>query len=434
MRRTLLAVATATLLATTLTSGIAAAHPLHLDDRKGPPAVGELMHQIEHDRQPAAAMQRRGAVPCVNGQAGEFSCENVDLLSFIPLADFQAGSGNDIWGWTDPRTGRNYALMGLDNGTAFVDISRPTSPRYLGKLPTRTEPSTWRDIKVHDDHAFIVSEAEEHGMQVFDLTRLRDRSGPPQVFTPDALYSGFSNSHNVAINEDTGFAYAVGTDTCGGGPHVVNIRDPKRPTFGGCISGDGYTHDTQVVVYDGPDERFTGREIAFSSNEDTLTVVDVTDKANPVQLARIPYLGFAYTHQGWLTPDQRYFVLGDELDETVFQHNTRTYVFDLVNLTDSVRPALEVETYTAETPAIDHNLYSKGQYLYQANYRAGLRVLDTRNVAGADFDEVGFFDIYPEDDAAEFNGAWSNYPYFDNGTVIVSGIEQGLFVLRPQLG
>jgi len=431
VRRALLSAGFAALLvAATVTTGVAAAHPL---PSVGPLDVNDLMHQFDHDRQPAEPIERSGAVPCVDGQAGEFPCENVDLLSVIPLADFDAEAGNDIWGWTDPRGKKNYALMGLDNGTAFVDISRPESPVYLGKLPTRTTASSWRDIKVHADHAFIVSEARGHGMQVFDLTRLRSLSGPPQTLTPDAEYSGFSNAHNIAINEDTGFAYAVGSNTCSGGLHMVNIREPKRPAFAGCVSGDGYTHDTQVVVYDGPDERFTGREIAFSSNEDSLTIVDVTEKAAPVQLARINYAGFAYTHQGWLTPDQRYFVLGDELDETVFQHDTRTYVFDLASLTDSIGPTLNVATYTAQTAAIDHNLYSRGDYLYQANYRAGLRVLDARNVAGADFTEVGFFDVYPEDDEAAFNGAWSNYPYFDDGVVIVSGIEQGLFVLRPNL-
>lgn len=431
MRRALLSAGFAALLiAATVTTGVATAHPL---PDTGPLDANDLMDQFAHDRRPAEPMARSGAVPCVDGMAGEFPCDDVDLLSFIPLAEFDAGAGNDIWGWTDPRGDKEFALMGLDNGTAFVDISSPERPVYLGKLPTRTTASSWRDIKVHDDHAFIVSEARGHGMQVFDLTRLRTLSGPPQTLTPDAEYSGFSNAHNIAINTDTGFAYAVGSNTCSGGLHMVDIRQPKRPSFAGCVSGDGYTHDTQVVVYDGPDQRFTGREIAFSSNEDSLTIVDVTEKAAPVQLARINYAGFAYTHQGWLTPDQRYFVLGDELDEFAFQHNTRTYVFDLVSLTDSIGPTLDVATYTAQTAAIDHNLYSRGDYLYQANYRAGLRVLDARNVAGADFTEVGFFDVYPEDDAAEFNGAWSNYPYFDDGVVIVSGIEQGLFVLRPNL-
>jgi hypothetical protein len=60
-------------------------------------------------------------------------------------------------------------------------------------------------------------------------------------------------------------------------------------------------------------------------------------------------------------------------------------------------------------------------------------VIDLAGIAEGSLAEVAFFDVYPDDDAAQFNGAWSNYPFFDSGIVIVSGIEQGLFVLRPNL-
>lgn len=263
-------------------------------------------------------------------------------------------------------------------------------------------------------------------MQVFDLTRLRGVT-EPRTWTEDAHYPLFGGAHNVAINEDTGFAYAVGAATCEGGPHMVDIRGPRNPAFVGCVDEDGYTHDTQAVVYDGPDTRFTGREILFNSNEDTLTIVDVTDKANPVQLSRVTYGAASYTHQGSLTEDGRYFLLNDELDEQTFGFNTSTYILDVSSLTD---PELR-GTHVAATPAIDHNLYVKGSKVYEANYRAGLRVLDTTPITSGKLHEVGFFDVYPADDAAEFNGAWSNYPFFASGTVVVSGIEQGLFVLRP---
>ncbi len=366
---------------------------------------------------------------CEAGRAGPFPCRAISLESFLPLSAIGGGGGNDIWGWTDSETGREYALMGKTTGTAFVDLAAPDRPVYLGDLPSHqrdTEFSTWRDIKVHADHAFIVSEKAGHGMQVFDLTRLRGVT-EPRAWTEDAHYDRFSTAHNIAINEDTGFAYAVGTNTCAGGLHMIDVRTPTRPSFAGCYSEDGYTHDTQAVTYHGPDARFAGREICFSSNEDTLTIVDVTDKRSPRRLSRTPYEGSAYTHQGWLTEDHRHFLLGDELDEVRRGVPTTTYVFDVAELT---APAL-LTAHRAETPAIDHNIYTKGDRVYQANYRAGLRILDSSRIADGELRETAFFDIYPEDDAAEFNGAWSSYPYFESGIVIVSGIEQGLFVLRP---
>ena len=162
---------------------------------------------------------------------------------------------NDIWGWTDPTTQKEYALVGLSNGTSFVDISDAENPVYLGRLPTHTNNSTWRDIKVYNNHAFIVSEAGGHGMQVFDLTELRNVTNPPIQFTATAHYGQFGNAHNIFINEDTGFAYAVGTSTCGpGGLHIVDISNPVAPAKAACVSdpstgrsGTGYVHDLSLI-------------------------------------------------------------------------------------------------------------------------------------------------------------------------------------------
>jgi choice-of-anchor B domain-containing protein len=380
------------------------------------------------DRSPAIT---GAAVPCTNGKADKYPCKNVDLLSVLPLASIGGGNGNDIWGWTDPANGKEYALVARTNGTAFVDVSTPTTPKYLGNLPSHGGSSSWRDVKVYRNHAFVVADfIAGHGMQVFDLTRLRTVSSP-QTFSEDAHYGEFGPAHNIAIDEETGFAYAVGSNTCGGGPHMVDIHDPKAPVNAGCVSQDGYTHDTQCVVYHGPDTAYQGRELCLNSNEDTLTIVDVTDKSAPKQIARKPYTGATYAHQGWFTADQRYFLLDDELDEQrgPDQH-TKTYIFDLASLASPVHTG----TYTAPVTAIDHNQYVKGQYSYQANYQAGLRILDVGDVASGRLTEVGYFDIYPSSDTADFNGAWSVYPYFPSGTVIVNGIEQGLVVVRPAVG
>ena len=367
---------------------------------------------------------------CVDGLAGGvYPCGNVDLLAFLPLDQIGGGNGNDVWGWTDPEAGKEYTIVGRTTGTSFVDITDPANPIYLGNLPPHASSSTWRDIKVYRNYAFVVSEAIQSGMQVFDLTQLRNVASPPAAFSETAWYSGFSTAHNIAINEETGFAYAVGTNTCSGGLHMVNISDPEQPAFAGCFSSDGYTHDTQCVIYHGPDTTHQGNEVCFSSNEDTLTIVDVTNKSAPVLLSRTGYAGARYTHQGWLTEDHAHFLVDDELDEYYLDHTTRTYIWDLSDLDG---PAL-IGFYASSTTAIDHNQYVKGDYVYQANYRAGLRILDIRGIASANLTEVAYFDIYPSDDAPHFNGAWSTFPYFASGNVVVSGIEQGLFILRPTI-
>ncbi len=152
---------------------------------------------------------------------------------------------NDIWGWTDDTSsnsnGREFSIVGLKRGTAFVEITDPYNPKYLGVLPASADAILLRDIKVIDHYALIVSDIDYHGMQIFDLNRLLTAS-ENTLWTEDVHYSEFGSAHNIFVNEDTGFAYAVGSNTCSGGLHIVDVNDPLNPTFAGCFSDDGYVH------------------------------------------------------------------------------------------------------------------------------------------------------------------------------------------------
>jgi len=368
-----------------------------------------------------------GPADCIGGNAADFACSGVSLRARVPLDRMNGTEGNDIWGWVDATTGNEYALMGMSNGTAFVDVTDPENPVFLGRLPTQTQSSPWRDIKVYQDHAYIVADsAGAHGMQVFDLTRLRGMTAP-QDLSPDAVYGDFGNAHNVAINEDTGFAYAVGSNSCGGGLHMIDITIPNNPLFAGCHSSAD-THDTHCVDYRGPDPDHQGAEICASSNEDHVEIADVTIKAAPQTLAAVAYPQLGFVHQGWLTDDHRFLLIGDELDEANFGVQTRTHVFDV---TDLDAPAY-VYAYEASTRSIDHNLYVLGNQVYQANYTSGLRILEFTDLGNQQMTEVAFFDTFPGSDAVNFSGAWSVYPYLPSGNVIVSDVSNGLFVLTPQ--
>ncbi len=437
----------------------------------------------------------------------EFASQRVARAAYLPLAKMGApgGAGNDIWGWSDPETGAEIAMMGTTAGVSFVDVSDPTAPVYLGVLPSHNPESfgnIWRDIKVYQNHAFVVSEASDHGLQVFDLTRLRG-VGEPETFGEDGGFRGFGNAHNLAIDEETGFAYIVGaTDdpddpsyrrTCFGGLLMLDIGTPKNPKFAGCFAGgvpegqapgdayptDVYIHDAQCVVYRGPDTVHVGQEICFTSdgqvNEgdmDYVGIADVSSKKNPVQLSRLTYEGSSYAHQGWLTEDHAYFLFNDEGDELEAGIPTRTYIFDVRDLDNPVL----LSTFDNPRDAIGHNLYVRDNHAYQANYTSGLRILDLTDVAAGTLTEVAYFDTYPEDDAdnpaesapgnalkvlsscapetpsltvqrhpenpvrdggcaqaAQFSGTWSVYPYFESGTVVMSDIDRGLFVLQPEV-
>ncbi len=381
---------------------------------------------------------------CVNGMAGEFPCRNVDLLSHIGLNELGASFVNEVWGWTDPVTRRDYAIIGGIEGTWVIDIGSPVRPFVVGHLPSHSTVGGqfWRDIKVYADHAFIGSEHTGHGIQVLDLTQVREvsRQDAPVVWENTAHYSGVSTSHNVAINEDTGFLYILGSNTCAGGLHMVDISDPVSPSFAGCWADDGFVHDTQCVLYHGPDAAYRGRELCFNSTgppDDTTAdqrvgIVDVTDKANPTLVGSRSYPMQAHSHQGWLTPGHDYFLHGDEQDELIYGHNTKTRIFDVRNLS---APELIGEFVNPNTPSIDHNMYIEGRFTYQANYSAGLRVYSNGNVADGELEEIAYFDVYPEDDGTHFNGgSWSNYPFFRRKNVVaVSSMDRGFFLLRVRL-
>ncbi len=400
-------------------------------------AADVILSEMEH-----YAAVLGGQVDCSEGAATAFECSDYDLVSFLPVGDMGVPRGvnvNDLWGWLDLDTGREYAIVGRRDGTSFVDVTDPLHPRYLGQL-WRTEGSplaSWRDIKVYKNHAYIVADGSGlHAIQIFDLTQLRDVTDPV-TFEETAHYDGVASVHNIAINEETGFGYSVGNssggETCGGGIHIIDLKEPTSPEFVGCFSqpgtgrnGTGYTHDAQCVTYHGPDEEHAGKQICFGSNETAFSIADVTDPANTEALGLATYPDVAYTHQGWLSEDHQYFFQGDELDEGDGR-KTRTLIWDISDLDD---PQLAKEFFGTHE-STDHNMYVLGNLLYQSNNRAGMRVLDISDPENPV--EVGFFDTVPHgDNGSGTGGSWSNYPYFPSGNIIVSSRFEGLFILKKR--
>ena len=185
-----------------LSSPLPAAHDDGSKPHKGKPPfhAQDTMRAFQDDHHEPENLSSMSSTPCSGGIAGSYPCSNVDLLSFLPLADIGGGSGNDVWGWTDSSTEKEYVIMGRTNGTSFVDITDPVNPVYVGNLPPHAANSSWRDIKVYENHAFIVTEAVNSGMQVFDLTELGAVTTPPVTFSETTWYNQFSNAHNLVIN------------------------------------------------------------------------------------------------------------------------------------------------------------------------------------------------------------------------------------------
>lgn len=349
-----------------------------------------------------------------------FEASGLVLRSWITVLDFgpQMVSGNDCWGYVS-ESGREYAIMGLSHGTAFVEITDPDNPVIIDIIDGPA--SLWHDVKVYQQYAYAVSEGGE-GIQVMDLGQIDDG-----IVTSlgNIVGIGTNSTHNVAIDETSGFLYR-----CGGGDNGLRIYSLANPTSPAYVASwpDRYVHDAEVVTFTtGPN---AGKQIAFCCSgfdggwvDPGLTIVDVTQKDNLQTLGQIDWQFASYSHQVWMSPDGQYVYVNDELDEGTFGLNTTTIVIDISDLENP----FVASTFTNNSTAVGHNLYIKDNLLFEANYRSGLRVFD---LAGDPLNplEIAYFDTWPGDDNPNFNGLWSTYPFLPSGTIIGSDIEKGLFV------
>ncbi|MCH2136632.1 MAG: choice-of-anchor B family protein [Phycisphaerales bacterium] len=348
----------------------------------------------------------------------------IEMVSWIPLGEFQGNpsTGSDCWGYTSP-SGREYALFTHEAGTAVVEITDPDNASIVAEINGPN--SLWRDIKVFEHRAYAVSEGGS-GIQVINLTNV-----DLGLVTLEGTVTsgGTAATHNIVLNEDSGFLYR-----CGGGGNGLRIYDlnanPVNPPHVADWT-DRYVHDAQVITWPDDGGQWAGREIAFCCagynngwGETGLTILDVTNKSNIVELSHLQHSNNNYSHQGWLSEDLQYFYLNDELDEQNTGSQTTTRIIDVSNLA----APFQAGTCTSGMNSVDHNLYINGNMMYQANYQSGVRIFDISNRLSPV--QVSWFDTYPEGDSAAFNGLWSVYPYFPSGTLIGSDLERGLFVWR----
>jgi choice-of-anchor B domain-containing protein len=367
--------------------------------------------------------------PCDNGMAGDYPCLNMDLLSHMTNAEIGGcDNTNDIWGWVSPNTGKEYAIVGCSNGTAFVDVSNPVSPIYLGLLPAFDAASLWRDMETYHDFVFVVSESSNHGLQIMNLLQLDTLTNFPTTFSEDAHYDGFGHCHTLNIDPVSGMLCAMGTNTFNGGPHLVGISDPLNPVFLGGYAESGYTHDGYITTYSGPDASHQGQVIISLCNGYTgLFVVNATDPNDIQLLDSYLYPQTGYVHQGWFTKDKRYFLVNDELDEMNFGNHTRTHLFDLNDLDNITYMGF----HESQNTSIDHNLYMVDQFAFESNYRSGVRVLDAIRTSEGLLNEVAYFDLFPLNDLVQFSGTWSNYQYLPSGINLATSMYDGFFITRP---
>ena len=383
---------------------------------------------------------------CVNGTAGQFPCHNIDFLAQVQLNEIptQPTSASEVWGFVDADDNREYAILGHRNGTAIVDVTTPGTPVVVGNIPGNA--SLWREVKVlqvpqaggqHRAFAYVSTEAPGGGLQIIDLTNL-----PASVSLANTL-NEFSTSHtlyisnidyatNVSLPGATPFLYIAGSNLAGGAYRIYSLANPVAPTLVTAPpAGTGYMHDsTSMLITDNRTTQCANAhnpcEVLVDFNETSVDLWDVTEKAAPVRLSTTTYPTATYVHSGWPTADQRHIVLHDELDEIRRGIRTQIYTLDVGDL----RTPNLVTSYTGGTTTTDHNGYTIGNRYYVSHYKRGLVIFDVSNPQA--LSEIGSFDTYltPSANTSGTDGAWGVYPFLPSGTLLVSDIENGLFLLK----
>jgi len=401
------------------------------------------------DDSPAPALQAtaRQAASCVQGSAGQFPCRNVDFLAQIALNDFstQPFAAANVWGFVDQNDGREYAIVGLANGTAIVDLADPVNPREVVTIPGLD--SSWREVKVYQHfdagsnrfkaYAYITTEASNAGLQVIDLSGLPGTAALATTLVDTgsqhtAYVSNIDYATNAALPGAQAFLYLAGSNVNGGAWRAYSLADPSAPQLAGTAPpGTEYVHDaTSLLITDARTAQCAPGhdpcEVYVDFNENTVDLWDVTEKAAPLKLSSTTYSDASYTHSGWPTADQRHIFVHDELEELFGGLRTQIYTMNVEDL----RNPFIVASYQGPDTTIDHNGYVKDGFLYVSHYRRGLVVFDAGDPE--QLHEVASFDTFlvPATNEAGFDGAWGVYPFFPSGVVVISDINNGLFVLR----
>ena len=407
---------------------------------------GTMAHAGQNPGEASSVNPAISAADCVNGSAGGFPCNKVDLLSHIALDEFSSNPqrANDIWGFYDLNTEREYALIGLENGVAIVDVSNPSSPFEIDTVAGAS--STWRDIKVYqffDEtsqrfHAFayVTTDNANIGLRLIDLSGLpHSVSGSvavsPELSAHNVYITNLDYTTNSVVDGVPPVLYTAGSNLSNGRIRAYALDVPTVLTLTADAPVVSSSHDlSSVTIRDARINQCpaatTHCVLLIDANEDNLQIWDATNPANPVRLSSTLYAELGFVHSAWFTRDGNYAFVQDELDELDFGGNTRLRIFDMSNLAQPVLAG----TWTGTEAAIDHNGFVRGNRYYMANYTRGLTILDISNPVQPV--ESGFFDTFPANNFANFAGAWGVYPYLPSGNLLLSDINGGLFVLQDR--
>ena len=347
-----------------------------------------------------------GMLPQIYAQ----SSLNMTLLANV--ADYARETYNDCWGFVD-KNGVEYAIIGTQRATVIYSLEDPTQPIERAYIPGAL--STWRDIKSFDNYLYVVADRGQDGLLIIDMTNapttINHRFWKP-ILNIRTSRNRLQKCHNLYIDE-AGYVYLSGCNINEGGIVVLDLNnDPNTPSMIG-FGDSRYSHDN-----------FAHHDRVWSAdiNDGVFSVIDVSDKSNPITLA-IQETSSTFTHNCWLSDDGNYLFTTDE------KFNSSVDAYDVSDLNNITRLDRFWPLAGKGRSTLPHNTHFHNQFLVTSWYSMGVIITDVSRPDN--MIEVGHFDTYPGRDS-DPEGCWGAYPYLPSGIVIVSDIQSGLYLLQPE--
>ncbi|HRB00195.1 MAG TPA: choice-of-anchor B family protein [Ignavibacteria bacterium] len=328
---------------------------------------------------------------------------NQNTYLFAQVDQYQSYSA--LWGYKAPDS-REYAILGCNTGTSFIDITDSGNVRQVDFVTGIT--NNWREMKTYSHYAYVVSEATNSGLQIIDLQYLPDSV----VLVKTWSYAGYTKTHS--IQQSGSYLYLNGGNSAAnGGVTVVDVSDPVNPVKMGQWTTE-YVHDCRIL-----------NDTIWASNIYTgeTSIINATNKNSLdfVRTWRSYPTSEVSTHNSAFTTDRKYCYTTNEISSP----NGRLNIWNIedVNNITFIREWLP----TGISTSIVHNVEIYGNLAVIAHYRAGIRILDITN--GSNPTEVAWYDTYPQSNSASYSGCWGVY-MFPSGKIIGSDMSGGLIVIK----
>ena len=318
--------------------------------------------------------------------------------------------------WGLAVNGREYAVLGGAEHVLFFDVTVPGAPKLVGKFKG-TANTVWREFKSYKNRVYAVSDQTTEGLMIFDLSHAEDTI--VRTYWSNTL---FDKAHTITLDTVSGRIYLNG-GTANQGIIVLDVsQNPDLPTFiTHAVFQGGGLHDSYV----------RNDTIYGSSGYDGYYIYAMKDPLNPVLLAQINTGG--YNHNSWLNMAGTYAYYTEEIPA-----GRPVQIIDLQNLAlgeiESAGSFLDkFSVDSGDKTAIPHNVYIRDNILFNSQYEDGLLAYDISNPIQPVL--LAEYDTHPENPTyTGYFGNWGNYPWLPSGNIIAGDMQNGLFMLKLNLG